>query len=96
MGVLHRPRVAWEGARVFVAAADADAYYWLGDLVGQHLGVMYQLRLAETRIRLRAGDVSHAETGVWRAYLDDLLQERPELTTLVHELVAETSSRLDR
>ncbi|GAA2119651.1 hypothetical protein [Actinomadura alba] len=57
---------------------------------------MYQLRLAETRIRLQAEDASYAETGVWRAHLEDLLHNRPELTSLVHELVGETSSRLDR
>jgi hypothetical protein len=96
MSVIHRPRVAWEGACVFVAAANADAYYWLSDMVGEYLGVIYQLKLAETRIRLQAEDASHAEAGAWRARLDELLHHRPELTPLVHQLVTETSGRLSR
>jgi hypothetical protein len=96
MSVLHRPRVAWEGARVFVAAANADAYYWLSDMVGEYLGVIYQLKLAETRIRLQADEVPYAEAGAWRARLDELLHHHPELTPLLHQLVTETSDRLSR
>ncbi|MBC6456434.1 hypothetical protein [Actinomadura sp. HBU206391] len=96
MGVLHRPRVAWEGGRIFAAAANADAYYWLSEMVGEHLGVIFQLKLAETRIRLQAEDVTYAEAGAWRARLDELLEDRPELTPLLHQLVTETADRMPR
>ena len=110
MTVVHHPRVAWEGARVFVAAADTDTYWWLGDMVGRYLGVMYQLKLAETRLRLQSEDaaiaeirlrpqvqdIPHAETGAWRARLTDLLHDRPDLTGILVQLIEETTERLPR
>ncbi|MCC5582029.1 MULTISPECIES: hypothetical protein [Microtetraspora] len=94
--IIHRPRVAWEGARVFVRAAPSDAYWWLGDMVGHYLGVMYQLKLAETRLRLQLEDVVPEEIGAWRFRLDELLRDRPELTGLLGDLIEETSYRLPR
>jgi hypothetical protein len=96
MSVVNRPRVAWEGARVLVAAANADAYWWLSEMVGRYLGVMYELQLAETRLHLQLEDESFAETVIWRARLDELLHHRPDLTTLLLDLTAETSDRLAR
>jgi hypothetical protein len=96
MGVIHRPRVAWESARVFVAAANADAYWWLSEMVGRHLGVMYELKLAETRLRLQLEDASYAETAAWRARLDELLHDHAELIPLMLQLVTETADRLHR
>ncbi|GIH79581.1 hypothetical protein [Planobispora longispora] len=96
MSVVHQPRVAWEGARAFVAAADSDAYWWLTDAVGRSLGAVYQLNLAETRLRLRREDAVFAETGAWRVRLEDLLRARPELAPLLVRLTAETSGRLLR
>ncbi|MGI8336571.1 hypothetical protein ACRYCC_42075 [Actinomadura scrupuli] len=94
MSVIHRPRVAWEGARAFVAAANTDAYWWLSEMVGRYLGVMYELQLAETRLRLQLEDEPFAETAAWRARLDDLLYDQAELTPLVLQLVSETTDRL--
>jgi hypothetical protein len=96
MGVINQPRVAWEAARAFVAAVNTDAYWWLSDMVGQYLGVMYQLNLAETRLRLQLEDASFAETAVWRARLEELLHHHPDLTPLLLQLVAETADRLPR
>lgn len=97
MGVVHRPRVAWISARAFVAAADTDTYWWLSELVGKYLGVMYELKLAETRLRLevRPGTV-FAEIASWRASLDELLYLRPDLTPLLQELADETEEQLMR
>lgn len=95
MKVLHSPRVAWQAARVFVAAAETDAYYWLSEVIGTYLGVMWDLQLAETRLRLREQpNLLYAELGAWRARLDDLLAEHPEQTSIVHQLTAETVERL--
>jgi hypothetical protein len=96
MTVLHRPRVAWEAARVFVAATDDDAYWWLSEMVGRYLGLMFQFKLSETRLRLgREGAFAEfAEMGAWRARIEELLQDRPDLLPLVFELVTETSTRL--
>ena len=96
MGGVHPQRIAWEGACVFVDAANADAYYWLSDMVGKYLGVIYRLELAETRLRLQAEEASHAEAGAWRARLDELLEDRPEMTPVVQQLVTETAYRLSR
>lgn len=97
MGVVHRPRVAWKSARAFVAASGTDTYWWLSELVGRYLGVMYELKLAETRLRLevRPGAV-FAEIAAWRASLDELLYLHPDLTLLLQELADETEEHLAR
>ncbi|TMR13543.1 hypothetical protein ETD86_30455 [Nonomuraea turkmeniaca] len=95
MAVLHPRRVAWEGARIFVFAASTDAYWWLSDTVGHYLGLMYQLQLCETRLRLQAeDDALYAEAGAWRARLDELLDTHPDATSILTQLITETSSRL--
>ncbi|GGS85703.1 hypothetical protein GCM10010156_50350 [Planobispora rosea] len=96
MTVVHQPRVAWEGARAFVSAADSDAYWWLTDMVGRYFGTAYQLNLAETRLRLQREDAVFPETGAWRVRLEDLLRARPELAPLLAQLTVETSDRLHR
>ncbi|MEV4573479.1 hypothetical protein AB0K16_09455 [Nonomuraea jabiensis] len=101
MAVLHPRRVAWEGARTFVSAANTDAYWWLSDTVGHHLGRMYQSRLSETRRRLQAAteaateaDAIYAEAGAWRARLDELLDAHPATASILAQLISETASRL--
>ncbi|TKK87507.1 hypothetical protein FDA94_16900 [Herbidospora galbida] len=95
MKALNARRVAWEAARVLVEASTAETYWWVSDMVGRHLGVMYQLKLAETRLRLVENDeFTVAETGTWRARLDELLGDRPDLMPLVADLTKETAARL--
>ncbi|MEU6783766.1 hypothetical protein ABZ912_31610 [Nonomuraea angiospora] len=95
MAALHPRRVAWEGARAFVSAANTDAYWWLSDTVGHRLGPMYQSRLSETRRRLQArADAIHAEAGAWRARLDELLDTHPATASILTQLIGETTSRL--
>ncbi|MFB9892304.1 hypothetical protein [Planobispora takensis] len=96
MGVLHQPRVALDGARVFVAAANAEVYWWLTDMIGRYFGEMYQLKLAETRLRLQHEDATYAEAGAWRVRLQEMLRERPELTPVLWQMVAETTERMPR
>ncbi|MGW5266502.1 hypothetical protein ACWEQG_36465 [Microbispora sp. NPDC004025] len=107
MAVIHRERVAWESARVFVAAATDDAYWWLGETLGRHLGQTYELDLKRTRLRLRrdddvprAGraheDALSAEVAAWRARIEDVLTERPEIAPVLRQVTEETRDRLRR
>jgi hypothetical protein len=95
--IVHQPRVAWDGARVFVSAAPLGLYTWLSDQVGRQLGVTCQRQLAATRALLlsdvRPG-AEHVEAGVWRVRLEDLMRRRPELTEPLAALAQETSDRL--
>ncbi|XVQ86001.1 hypothetical protein ACQP2K_00745 [Microbispora siamensis] len=106
MAVIHRERVAWESARVFVAAATGDTYWWLGEMLGRHLGQTYELALTRTRMRVRRGearpvggpgeDVLSAEVGAWRARIEDVLTEHPELAEVLRQVTEETGRRLRR
>ncbi|MFF3444387.1 hypothetical protein [Streptosporangium sp. NPDC002721] len=96
MTVVHHPRVAWEGARAFVNAADDNVYWWLSDIVGRSLGATHQTRLSMTRLRLQREDAWLAETAAWRVRLEDMLQARPDLAPVLLQLVAETTRRLSR
>ncbi|RSN06575.1 hypothetical protein DMB42_25170 [Nonomuraea sp. WAC 01424] len=87
--------MAWEGAHTFVSAATTDAYWWLSDAVGHYLGLMYQLQLCQTRLRLQAeADAFYAEAGAWRARLDELVDTGPGAASVLTQLTAETSARL--
>ncbi|WP_204043180.1 hypothetical protein [Acrocarpospora phusangensis] len=94
MDVIHPQRVAWDSARVFVAASTADAYWWLSEMIGNYLGVMYRLKLAETRMHLLTEDATNAESGMWRVRLQDVMAERPELRQVLMDLTRETAARL--
>ncbi|SNS36959.1 hypothetical protein SAMN05216276_1008109 [Streptosporangium subroseum] len=103
MAVLHPRRIAWEGARVFVSAANANAYWWLSGMVEQHLGAPYRLKLSRTRLRLQSetdprfpGVAEFSEAGAWRVCLDELLDSRPDVAPLLSQIVRETSVRLSR
>jgi hypothetical protein len=98
MAALHPRRLAWEGARIFVFAANTDAYWWLSDTVGHYLGLMYQLQLCETRLRLQAEqedeEALYEEAGAWRARLDELLDTHPDAASILTQMIDETSARL--
>ncbi|MEN3533948.1 hypothetical protein AAH991_02440 [Microbispora sp. ZYX-F-249] len=106
MAVIHRERVAWESARVFVAAATDDAYWWLGETLGRHLGQTYELDLKRTRLRLRRDDAPRAgrahedalsaEVAAWRARIEDVLTEHPEIAPVLRQVTEETRDRLRR
>ena len=93
--VIHQPRVAWDGARAFVRAAESPAYPLFADHVRQWLGRDLADDLADTRDRLfdnlvrTGGDryVGDVEAGKWRVRLEDLLRRRPEATGAVLDLI---------
>jgi hypothetical protein len=97
--ILHHQRLAWDCARAFVALAETDReYYWLGSRLAQLLGADYELALSDSRARLLwplRSDATNIEAGLWRARIDDLLGQRPEvgpgLEALMHEARARVS-----
>jgi hypothetical protein len=99
--VIHQPRVAWDAARAFVrAAAGADFDAFAGEvhnLLGRAYGdeLMYtRLRLCTAEVGERAGyQITDAEVGMWRARLEDLLRERPELVGTVRNLTGRVPRR---
>ncbi|MBX6383021.1 MAG: hypothetical protein IRZ07_08600 [Microbispora sp.] len=107
MAVIHRERVAWESARLFVAAATDDVYWWLGETLGRRLGRTYETDLTRTRLRClhqdeegRAGraheDALSAEVAAWRARLEDAMTERPQIAPVLRQVNEEIGDRLRR
>ncbi|MEH0933648.1 hypothetical protein [Micromonospora psammae] len=98
MQVVHQPRVAWDMARLIVAAADDDALLgWLGTELGGLLGPDCARALRDTRDRLRvSGGVDRApiEAGRWRVRLEDLLRTRPETAEPLRSLAVVGSGLL--
>jgi hypothetical protein len=95
--VIHLPRVAWDGARAFVASAGSDDFPTFAEQLGNKLGTAFHHELAATRQRLLTARVddttdehaAYAEIGNWRMRLDDLLRRSPQLTDAVRELIAQ-------
>ncbi|MFD2354857.1 hypothetical protein ACFSTC_44735 [Nonomuraea ferruginea] len=97
MAVRQPRRVAWEAARIFVPAAATEVYWWLSEAVGHYLGVMYELKLAETRLRLaEEPGATPLEIITWRISLDELLGERPGELSILAQLAEETADRIRR
>ena len=94
MTVIHQPRVAWDGACAFVRVAGTPAYPIFADYVRSWLGPELHACLEETRERVFAnlvwnnGDryVTDVEAGKWRARLEQLLRNQPEMVGTVREL----------
>jgi hypothetical protein len=95
--VIHQPRVAWDAARAFVAAAGHDGFTGFADEVARRLGSAVHSDLAATRERLLTARVDEStdeyvalgEVGIWRVKIDDLLRRSPELTEAVRDLTAQ-------
>jgi hypothetical protein len=96
--IIHQPRLAWDGARVFRAAAGSDEHSaWVTGRIGELLGPDHARAFADCRARLRwrpRADRSQVEAGMWRVRLEDLLRRRPELTEPLQALVADVAARL--
>lgn len=97
-GVTHQPRVAWDGAMMFVGAAHFDDLYgWLAPLLADLLGPDALRAFAETRYQLRYStrpDARLVECGRWRVRLEDMLLRAPALAEPLRELNHETRIRL--
>jgi hypothetical protein len=98
--IIHHQRLAWDCARAFVALTETEREYsWLSPQLGRVLGAERELALADTRgVLLRqGGEAVSVEVGRWRARIDDLLFERPDvrlpLGTLVRDAMARAAAR---
>jgi hypothetical protein len=95
--IVHPQRLAWDSARAFVALADTDReYFWLCARLRELLGAEYESALSDTRTRLLRrvrGNATGVEAGLWRARIEDLLAERPELSLALRYLVDDASAR---
>jgi hypothetical protein len=80
-------RVAFDAARVLVAAAGSDLCWWLCGEIGRCLGTCYETRLLETRLRMQQDDVYFKEAGCWRAILEDVLLDRPDLADCLYRVI---------
>jgi hypothetical protein len=80
-----------------VALADTDReYFWLCARLRELLGAEYELALSDTRTRLLwrvRGNAVGIEAGLWRAPIEDLLAERPELSRALRYLVDDAVAR---
>jgi len=96
--VIHSARLAWDGARTLVRAAERETTF---AAVAQHIAEVlppaYWSDYVATRDRLLRpdrDDVVCLEAGAWRVRLEELLLARPELVTALAHLTDEAAARL--
>ncbi len=100
--VLHQSRVAWDFARTVTAVAtmtSLDVYAWFSARINDLLGARYCADLNATRISLALAqrpDVRQAEAGLWRARIEDVLRNRPDLGEDLTILRLDATARLAR
>jgi len=76
----HRPRLAWDGARVIMAAIESGQQVRMALLLGRRLDPGYERAVEDSWLRLTLDpDRAMKEAGLWRARLDDLIGLRPDL-----------------
>lgn len=95
--VMHNPRVAWDGARTICRALESGFHPWLAYAMGERLGDPYRNYLIDSFNRLDAQpDRIMVEAGIWRVYLQTLLEQGPETRNAVVALLADTEAALRR
>jgi hypothetical protein len=95
--IVHHQRLAWDCARAFTAVVEDDlGYHWLSGELRTVLGPDYELALSDSHARLRYStrpDAMSAETGLWRARIEDALRQRPELAPALDALARDAGQR---
>jgi hypothetical protein len=95
--VIHRPRLAWDGARMVVAAIERGHHGWIGDLLAGRLGPEYRRHVEDTWLRMTMEpDRALIEAGLWRALLDDLMAQQPDRPAEVANVIDEAMTFLSR
>jgi hypothetical protein len=83
VSVIHHPRVAWDGARAFVAACEnLNVFPWFKAQVWQLLGPDYYELAQRSFVNLMYAEDERAhqiESGMWRVRLAELLETRPDM-----------------
>jgi hypothetical protein len=93
--VMHNPRVAWDGARTIARALESGFHPWLAYVMGERLGDQYRNYVIDSFNRLNAQpDRIMVECGIWRVYLQTLLEQGPETRDVVVALLADTEAAL--
>jgi len=93
--VLHSPRVAWDGARIVCKALESGLHPWLAYVMGERLGEQYRTYVIESFVRLNdRPDAIMVEAGLWRVYLQTLLEQGPQTRDAVLAILAEASAAL--
>lgn len=96
-GVVHQPRIAFDGAVALVRAAQGESTValWYADQLAALTSEQYAAEFWMTRTRLgEAPEAWTAETGKWRVRLEDALQTRPKLAAALTGLTTEVRTRL--
>lgn len=88
MATVSPQRVAFDAARVLVMAAGSELCWWMSGEVGRCLGPGFEARLLETRLRLQREDAYYKEAGYWRAVLEDLFRDRPDLADGLYGVIS--------
>jgi hypothetical protein len=87
---VHHPRVAWDGARALIyAAQDADSFAPAAARLADALPDEYWDAYMTTRnhiIRPHRPDIDAIEAGLWRHLFSELLLRRPDLVDVVQRL----------
>jgi hypothetical protein len=95
--VVHRPRVAWDGALAFVRACeDVTVFAWFKAEVWQLLGAAFYTMVSTSHVRLMTAEderTHQMEAGIWRVRLNELLATRPDLTAPLLTLIGEVHER---
>lgn len=95
MSEIHYQRLAWDSARIIVAAIEADMWPWLAYQMGERIGPEYRDHLVNSFTRMSGHpDRNTTEAGLWRATLTDLLTHRPAVGTALTELMSEARAQL--
>lgn len=91
----HIPRLAWDAAWAIVdGSADPVRSASLAEWLDTHAGQPYGQLVIDCRNRLVTNDgfeSTAVEAGIWRARLDDLLHDRPDLVEPLAHLIRATA-----
>lgn len=97
--IIHQPRLAFDGARGFVAGIECERVYpWLSRRVAELLGPAYGQALADSRRLVlvpERDDAPLVEAAKWRARLEDAMRRRPELTGELLALITDLAFRMN-
>jgi hypothetical protein len=94
--VIHHERLAWDGARALVRAADDEVTFAaVAQRIVDLLPAAYWHYYIGTRnrvLRPDRDDVINLEAALWRVRLEELLVREPGLTAAVRQLAAEAAA----
>ncbi len=95
MSHVHHERLAWDSARTVVTAIESDYWPWLAYELGERIAPELRDHVVDSFARLNnRPEQFPAEVGIWRAVLTDVLNSRPQTSTMLADLMAEARNRM--